>query len=177
MKTRQIDILVSFFICVIILMVILFSSCSTSRQMQKEKHEIKTDCTAVEKQVTNNDIVIDIKTQISATTETTESVDTVISIADPKTKQFLQVPIKLKRVIKRQEYNSTQQVTKDKSQSTTQKEVNAKKAVLNETKQVKTKRPNLTLYIVIAASVLIILLFVFLWKRNLFARFFDLFKR
>ena len=157
--------------------VLLLLSCSTSRQMQKQKQESKVDCTAVEKQVRHNDIETDTKSQIMSTTETTETIDTVVNIPDPKTLQFLQVPVKMKRVIKSQQYGSTQQAIHDKSQTTEEKVIHDKKAVLNETKQVITKRPNLTLYIVIAASVLIVLLFVFLWKRNLFARLFDLFRR
>jgi len=161
----------------ILLTVLLLLSCSTSRQMQKQKHESKVDCTAVEKRVQHNDITTDTKSQLMATTETTETVDTIVTIPDPKTRQFLKVPVKMKRVIKSQQYSSTQSITKDKSQSINETMIHEKKAVLNETKQVITKRPNLTLYIVIAASVLIVLLFVFLWKRNLFARLFDLFRR
>ncbi len=161
----------------ILVAVLLLLSCSTSRQMQKQKQESKVDCTAVEKQVRHNDIETDIKSQLTSTIETTETIDTVVTVADPKTRQFLQVPIRMKRVIKSQQYNSTQSVTRDKSQSISTKDVHEKKAAVVESKQVKTKRPNITLYIVIAAAVLIVLLFVFLWKRNLFARFFDLFRR
>jgi len=161
----------------ILVAVLLLLSCSTSRQMQKQKQESKVDCTAVEKQVRHNDIEIDTKSQIMATTETTETVDTVVSVADPKTRQFLQVPVKMKRVIKSQQYGSTQSVTKDKSQTVTTKDIHEKKTAVVESKQVKTKRPNITLYIVIAVAVLLVLLFVFLWKRNLFARLFDLFRR
>jgi len=163
----------------VLLVSLFFSliSCSTSRQMQKEKLQVKSDCTSVEKQVIQNDIVTDIKSQLALTTETTETIDTIVAVADPKTRMFLQVPVKLKRVIRKQEFRSTQQVTRDKSQSTVIKDVRQKKAILNESKQVKAKRPNVTLYIVIAVFVLIILLFVFLWKRNLFARLFDLFRR
>jgi len=161
----------------ILVVILLLSACSTSRQMQKQKTESKIDCTAIEKTVTSNDIVTETKLQVTATTEITESVDTIVSIMDSKTKQIVDVPVKIKRVIKHQQYSSTQQVINDKSQVTENKNIHEKKAVLSETKQVITKRPNLTLYIVIAASVLIILLFVFLWKRNLFARFFDLFRR
>jgi PBP1b-binding outer membrane lipoprotein LpoB len=163
------------FICFIL--AFSLSGCSTSRQMQKEKHQVKVDCTAIEKQVTHNDITTDIKSQLSATTETTETIDTVVNIPDPKTRMFLQVPVHMKRVIKKQEYLSTQEVTKDKSQSTAIKDIHENKAVINESKQVKAKRPNLTLYIVIAASILIVLLFVFLWKRFPLARLFDIFKR
>ena len=161
----------------ILIVILLLSACSTSRQMQKQKTESKIDCTAIEKTVTSNDIVTETKLQVTASTEITESVDTIVTVVDSKTRQSIEVPVKIKRVTKHQQYSSTQQVVKDKSQSTENKNIHEKKAVLNEIKQVKTKRPNLTLYIVIAASVLIILLFVFLWKRNLFARFFDVFKR
>ncbi|MCX6282403.1 MAG: hypothetical protein NTU51_10610 [Bacteroidetes bacterium] len=161
----------------ILVVVLLLLSCSTSRQMQKQRQESKIDCTAVEKQVRHNDIETDTKSQLTSTTETTETIDTVVTVADPKTRQFLQVPIRMKRVIKSQQYSSTQSATRDKSQLTDEKTIHEKKAVLNETKVVKTQRPNLTLYIVIAISVLIVLLFVFLWKRNLFARFFDVFRR
>ena len=161
----------------ILVIVLLLSACSTSRQMQKQKIESKIDCTAIEKKVTSNDIVTETKLQVTASTEITESVDTIVTITDSRTLQAVKVPVKIKRVIKHQQYSSTQQVVKDKSQSTENKSINEKKAVLSENKQLKTKRPNLTLYIVIAASVLIILLFVFLCKRNLFARFFDVFRR
>jgi len=161
----------------ILVIILLLSACSTSRQMQKQKTESKIDCTAIEKKATNNDIVTETKLQVTATTEITESIDTIVSVVDSKTRQIVEVPVKIKRVTKHQQYSSTQQVVKDKSQSAENKNIREKRAVLNEIKQVKTKRPNLTLYIVIAASVLIILLFVFLWKRNLFARFFDVFKR
>ena len=150
--------------------------------MQKQKQQIKVDCTAVEKQVRHNDIETDTKSQLSSTSETTEEFDTVVRIRIPKNESrisdiVLEIPIHGKRVIKSQQYSSTQSVTKDKSQSTDEKVIHEKKAVLNETKVVKTQRPNLTLYIVIAISVLLVLLFVFLWKRNLFARFFDMFRR
>ena len=159
----------------ILVIVLLLSACSTSRQMQKQKIESKIDCTAIEKKVTSNDIVTETKLQVTSTTEITESVDTIVTVTDSKTRQTVEIPVRIKRVIKHQQYSSTRQVVKDKSQSTEDKNIVKKKTVLNETKQVKTKRPNLTLYIVIAASVLIILLFVFLWKRNLFARFIDVF--
>ena len=159
----------------ILVIVLLLSACSTSRQMQKQKIDTKIDCTAIEKKVTNNDIVTETKLQVTSATEITESVDTIVTVTDSKTRQTVEIPVRIKRVIKHQQYSSTRQVVKDKSQSTEDKNIVKKKTVLNETKQVKTKRPNLTLYIVIAASVLIILLFVFLWKRNLFARFIDVF--
>ena len=161
----------------ILVIVLLLSACSTSRQMQKQKIESKIDCTAIEKKVTNNDIVTETKRQVTSTTEITESVDTIVTVMDSKTRTKVEVPVKIKRVIKHQQFSSTQQVINDKSQSTENKSIHENKAVLNEIKQVKTKRPNLTLYIVIAASVLIVLLFVFLWKRNLFARLFDVFRR
>ena len=175
MKTKHIDL--SWLAMVIILSaMILFSGCSTSRQVQKDSNLVKIDCTAVEKQVVKNDITIDTKTLVTASTETTETIDTIVNVPDPKTNVFFQVPVRMKRVIKRQEFSSTRETKKDNSQSTTTKDVSEKKTVLNESKKVISKRANFTLYAVIAASVLLLLLFVFLWKRNLLSRFFDLFR-
>jgi len=160
----------------LILIVLFSSSCSTSRQMQKEKHQESIDCTSVEKQIRHNDIVSHIKTQLSAVIEVTEKVDTNIKVKDPKTGMVIEVPVRFNRTTKRQEFTSTDQEIKDNSQINTQTNIHEKKAVRDESKEVKTKRPNLTLYIVIAASVLIVLLFVFLWRRFPLARMLDMFK-
>jgi hypothetical protein len=155
----------------------VLSGCSTARQMQKETHQVKVDCTALETQTTQKDVVSKLTRELSSTTETTETIDTLIRVLDPKTGVTLTVPVHEKKVTKRQEYLATEENTQDNSRISVAKNTQENKAVINQSKQVITKRPNLTLYIVIAASVLIVLLFVFLWRRFPLARLLDIFKR
>ena len=178
MKTKQIDdVCWTVLLIVMIIIIALCMSCSTSRQMEKEKSLVKTDCTAVEKTTTRFDITSDIRTMVSATTETTETIDTVVSVPDPKTGLFFKIPVKLKKTIKRSEFKSVQESKKDQSVQNTEKKSELNKSVLDHNKKVVTRRPNAVLYIIIAAAILLILLFVFLWKRLPLTSLFSIFKR
>ncbi len=177
MKLRKRDFVAALMFAIIFHFFLIISGCSTSRQMEKQKSLIKTDCTAVEKTTTHFDITSDIRTIVSATTETTETIDTVVSVPDPKTGIFIDVPVNLKKTTKRNEFKSIQESKKDQSVQNMEKKSEVNRSAIEQNKKVITKRPNTVLYIIIAAAILLILLFVFLWKRLPLTSLFSIFKR
>ena len=106
MKKHSIDIYALLFIAILFLITRLLSGCAASRDVQKDKTDVKTEehIDQTRDNVTNS--VTKTDESIVANTEVTETIDTLIRIPDPRTGLMINVPVHEKKVTKKQEYGT-----------------------------------------------------------------------
>ena len=106
MKKHSIDIYTLLFIAVLFMITRLLAGCSASRDVQKEKIDVKTDQTTDQHRETTLNSVTRTDEVIVANTEVTEKVDTLISVPDPRTGLFINVPVRFDKVTKKTEFGT-----------------------------------------------------------------------
>lgn len=183
MKSHRIEI--TFFLWVLTIVLIhLLVGCSFSRNMNKEKTSESVSSKTTENTTTNADRQTNTTFAMVSKTNIVENVNTVISSKDihtgnPKIDSFLKnnpfdVPVVQSRTTNKEEYSNITEEKKEKETIVQNKEATEDRKSDKLTKAVQSEGKNFSIIpIVIAAVVLIVLLFVFVWKRNLFARLWD----
>jgi Ca2+/Na+ antiporter len=118
---------------IVYLMLTFLSGCTTQKNIQKEKTSQKTEIISNENRQTIEKTVTNTTEQAHSTTETTETVDTLVKVILPLSKidstfqgsdQYItiSIPVKLIRNIKKEEFGTKQeQKTQDKQEDLKQK--------------------------------------------------------
>ena len=173
MKKHSIDIYTILLLAIIFLISQVLSGCFASRKVDKQKTEVKTDATIDQTSETTVNSVTRTDEVIVANTEVTESIDTLIRVPDPRTGLMVTIPIHEKKVTKKQEYGTKKTENVSAGKENEVKKEQKKEAVTIQTKKVETKGQPWAMWISIACAALIVLLFVFLWKKFQLGRIFS----
>ena len=173
MKKHSIDIYALLFIAILFLITRLLSGCAASRDVQKDKNDVKTEehIDQTRDNVTNS--VTKTDESIVANTEVTETIDTLIRIPDPRTGLMINVPVHEKKVTKKQEYGTKKTENVSTGHEKEAIKGNIKQETIIQDKKLATKGQPWAKWISIVCGIIVVLLFVFLWKKFQLGRIFS----
>lgn len=161
---------------ILLLLILMMNSCRSSREVATVKQQESSQQNIAVRVIDTSKAVTKTDSHIRSETEITETIDTNVTIRD-QAGDPVTVPVRLNRTIKKKEYSDVNQVKEESNHLSASGTVETGKTAKSENRQVETRRVSPWPWIIICASVLLILLFVFLWKRNLFTRIFDYFRK
>ncbi|HNW73972.1 MAG TPA: hypothetical protein PKN44_10130 [Bacteroidales bacterium] len=161
---------------ILLLLILMMNSCRSSRNVATVKQQ-ETSLQNIEGQVIDTSkVVTKTDSHVYNETEITETIDTNVTVKD-QAGNPITVPVRLNRKIKKKEVSAGNQVRNESNYVSGSVSVETGKTSKSQDRQVQTKRVSPWPWVILSASVLLILLFVFLWKRNLFSRIFDYFRK